>query len=139
MLDYIKSRRNRNDVLMLAIIEKKQQPAYRHISLSRFAGFTGQQIQHADRGKGLSGKGYAYQAMELILTHAFEVLNLRKISLGVVADNMPAFKLYEKIGFKVEGIRKQQGFYAGKYCDDYIMGLFAEDFFNRLTISRRDK
>jgi len=70
------------------------------------------------------GKGYAKEATLMIINYCFNELNLRKITLGVVIDNLPAFNLYKNIGFKIEGILKKQGKYDGKYCDVVLMSLF---------------
>lgn len=47
-----------------------------------------------------SGKGFGYEASTLLLNFAFEKLNIKKINLSVYEDNIPAVKLYEKLGFK---------------------------------------
>jgi RimJ/RimL family protein N-acetyltransferase len=52
---------------------------------------------------------------------------LHRIGLHVVADNKIAVHLYEKLGFKVEGILKDS--YLGEdreYCDELAMGLILE-------------
>jgi RimJ/RimL family protein N-acetyltransferase len=49
---------------------------------------------------------------------------LHRIELSVVADNKKAIHVYEKVGFKIEGIQKE-AYYGeeGKYHDITIMGL----------------
>jgi len=70
------------------------------------------------------GKGYGKEAMKLGLHYAFDMLNLRKISLEVLADNKPAISLYMKIGFEEEGVFKQHFFFDGVYFDVKVMGFF---------------
>ena len=53
------------------------------------------------------GKGYAKEASIAIINYAFEELGLNKVNLGVIDSNDVAVKLYEKIGFVVEGVLKQ--------------------------------
>jgi putative acetyltransferase len=49
---------------------------------------------------------------------------MHKIQLSVVADNLPAIRLYEKFGFKVEGTSKDAFFgFDSKYHDMILMGL----------------
>jgi [ribosomal protein S5]-alanine N-acetyltransferase len=70
------------------------------------------------------GKGYAKEATLCIIDFAFSVLKVRKITLGVVEDNTSALNLYQKLGFKTEGVYKNHGFYQGKYCNIIRMALF---------------
>jgi RimJ/RimL family protein N-acetyltransferase len=70
------------------------------------------------------GKGFAKEATIKIIGFCFDELNIRKLTLGVVAENTAAVNLYKKLGFETEGIYKQHGFYQGRYCDILRMALF---------------
>lgn len=70
------------------------------------------------------GKGYAREASLAVIDFCFNALGLRKITLGVVKDNIAAIKLYSSMGFNTEGIYKMHGIYDGKYCDAIRMALF---------------
>lgn len=49
---------------------------------------------------------------------------VHRIGLHVIADNKIAIHLYEKFGFKVEGVMKDSYFGAdGKYHDEIVMGM----------------
>ncbi|MEW5816941.1 MAG: GNAT family protein [Spirochaetota bacterium] len=48
---------------------------------------------------------------------------LTRLELRVYTRNAPAIHLYAKLGFKVEGHRKNAVYQAGKYEDDFIMAL----------------
>tara|TARA_B110000238_G_C15969974_1_gene371306 strand:- start:39 stop:575 length:537 start_codon:yes stop_codon:yes gene_type:complete len=74
------------------------------------------------------GKGYAKETSFIILKYCFETIGLRKITLGVVENNISALKLYKKIGFLVEGIYKKHGLYNNKYCDIIRMAIFSDSF-----------
>jgi ribosomal-protein-alanine N-acetyltransferase len=56
------------------------------------------------------GKGYAKEASIAIINYTFEVLGLNKVNLGVIDSNIVAVSIYEKMGFIVEGILKQNFF-----------------------------
>ncbi|MGV3706734.1 MAG: GNAT family N-acetyltransferase [Arcticibacter sp.] len=45
------------------------------------------------------GKGIAKEASSLILRHAFTELDLRRITLEVHKDNLPARSVYQRMGF----------------------------------------
>ncbi|MCX6011939.1 MAG: GNAT family protein, partial [Chloroflexi bacterium] len=70
------------------------------------------------------GKGYAKEATNTIIEFCFRQLRLRKITLGVVADNYVAYNLYQKVGFEIEGLYKKHGLYNGNYCDIIRMAKF---------------
>ncbi len=70
------------------------------------------------------GKGFAREASRSVISYCFDTLNLRKITLGVIKDNIAAVKLYESLGFEVEGVYRMHGKYDGKYCDAIRMALF---------------
>lgn len=70
------------------------------------------------------GKQYATEASNRIIEYCFEKLGLRKITLGVVEDNIAAFNLYRKLGFEVEGVLKEHGFYNGHLCNMVRMAKF---------------
>ncbi len=74
------------------------------------------------------GKGYAIEASEVVIDYCFQQLGLRKINLGVVADNEKAVELYKRMGFELEGTYRYHGFYQGKYCDCHRMAIFNPDF-----------
>lgn len=71
------------------------------------------------------GKGYGKEASKKIMDFFFEKEEpLRKITLGVVEQNSAAIKLYEKLGFVVEGIYKDHVNYDGKYYSVLRMAKF---------------
>lgn len=53
--------------------------------------------------KSAIGKGIAFFATKSILNIAFGELNLNKVYLNVLSDNIRAIKFYEKFGFIYEG------------------------------------
>jgi [ribosomal protein S5]-alanine N-acetyltransferase len=74
------------------------------------------------------GKGYAKEATNKIIEFCFKELNIRKLTLGVVEDNLTAVSLYQKIGFIIEGTYLRHGLYQGKYCNILRMAMFNPDF-----------
>ncbi len=74
------------------------------------------------------GKGYAKESMTLLFKYAFNILNLRKITLRVIGSNNNAIKLYRLINFIEEGYLKDHVFFDGKYYDVLVLSLFKENF-----------
>jgi RimJ/RimL family protein N-acetyltransferase len=67
--------------------------------------------------------GYGTDTMRTVCRYGFEMMNLHRIELDVYADNERARHVYEKVGFKVEGCRRQAHFKFGRYVDVIVMGL----------------
>ncbi|WP_137724521.1 spermidine N1-acetyltransferase [Prescottella subtropica] len=77
---------------------------------------------------GHQGRGYAGVATRKVLAHAFATLNLHKVYLLVDTENHAAVHIYEKVGFAVEGVLREEYFAAGRYRDATRMGIFQRDF-----------
>lgn len=74
------------------------------------------------------GKGYGFEALSLIINHAFDTLTLNKLSATCAVKNIGSYKLLEKVGFTREGHLKHNAFISGQYVDDYVYGLCHSDF-----------
>lgn len=76
------------------------------------------------------GKGYAKEASTLILSYAFNDLLLNKIYLRVFEDNYRATKMYESIGFKLDGLLRQDIIKKGVYKNVIEMSILKEEWIN---------
>ncbi|PJA47102.1 N-acetyltransferase [Candidatus Uhrbacteria bacterium CG_4_9_14_3_um_filter_36_7] len=70
------------------------------------------------------GKGIGKIAMQWLLNYGFQKCKLHKINLGVIKDNIPAVKLYKSLGFKIEGVMKDEVCSNGRYYDFLSMAIF---------------
>ncbi|WP_368251835.1 GNAT family N-acetyltransferase [Enterococcus sp. 2201sp1_2201st1_B8_2201SCRN_220225] len=70
------------------------------------------------------GKGAATIAVKLIEQFAKNYLNLRKITLSVVAENQSAVKFWDKQKYSYVGTMKEERYIDGKYCDLEIREKF---------------
>ena len=68
------------------------------------------------------------EAYTLLLKHAFEQLNMNKISDETLSKDVTDF-LIKTVGFKMEGIRRREIYKNGKYVDLYLIGLLKEEFY----------
>ena len=65
--------------------------------------------------------GIGRKLVEAIIEHARQHVEL--LQLSVVADNMPARRLYASLGFVEYGIERHATKYQGEYHDDVLMAL----------------
>ena len=120
-----------SDNIVLAIIYKSEE---------KFIGTTGfGDINPVNRtavfglvigDKNYRNKGLGTEILNLMLKYGFNILNFNRIYLEVNADNIPAIKLYEKAGFKIEGCLRQDYYFDGEYKDKLIMGILKGEFRN---------
>jgi len=76
------------------------------------------------------GKGYGPEAIELILSFGFRILNLNNIMLHVSSFNLRGVMAYKKIGFKEIGRRTEALKVNNKKYDRVIMEILNRDFSN---------
>lgn len=76
-------------------------------------------------------KGYGSESTFLILKHGFETLKLHRISLEVFDFNPRALHVYEKIGFRKEGILRDVLLWDGKYHNSILMSMLEDEWFSK--------
>ena len=74
------------------------------------------------------GNGIATEATQQILKYAFEELELNRIFLNVLEDNERAIHLYEKCGFKYEGLFRNHVNIHGKIKSLKWYSILKEEF-----------
>ncbi|MCX6703404.1 MAG: GNAT family protein [Candidatus Zambryskibacteria bacterium] len=84
------------------------------------------------------GKGYGTEAKMLLLNHAFNELNLRKISSAALEFNGLSLGFNAKCGYKEEGRQKKHVFVSGGYSDLVLTAVFREDFLPLWQVYKRD-
>ena len=82
------------------------------------------------------GKGYATEAMRLLLRYAFDGLNLNRVNLNVVSYTERAIRSYEQVGFRYEGTQREVICKEEQRWDSVDMGILRQDWelLNRLPI-----
>ncbi|WP_281184330.1 GNAT family N-acetyltransferase [Trichlorobacter lovleyi] len=99
--------------------------ALSHIDLTSSKAEYGRALIAVD---GYQGKGYAKEALLLILQYAFNTLQLNRVFLEVFSDNLPAIKLYKKSGFITEGLLRDHYNDGSQFRDVMVMGILKTDF-----------
>jgi diamine N-acetyltransferase len=68
-------------------------------------------------------KGYASEALELLIPYCFDLLHLNQVYCNVGKDNEASIKLFMKFGFEITGIKKQWNRNGKDFEDEYLMQL----------------
>ncbi|OIK12960.1 GNAT family protein [Bacillus sp. MUM 13] len=66
------------------------------------------------------GKGAGTRLFAECEEHARR-LNLHRLELTVIAHNEAAIALYKKMGFEIEGIKRDSVYLGGKFADEFYM------------------
>jgi diamine N-acetyltransferase len=73
------------------------------------------------------GKGYASEALDLIIEYAFERLLLHQLYSNVTHDNKASLELFRKKNFQVAGLKKDWIRHEKKWTDEYLLQLINKD------------
>lgn len=76
------------------------------------------------------GKGYATEFFVYILDYLFNALRLHRVELLTLHNNHRAIKLYKKLGFIEEGMRREALYRDGGHQNLLAMGLLANEWSN---------
>lgn len=68
-------------------------------------------------------KGYASEALELVVDYAFSILFLNQLYCNIDARNEASKKLFDNTGFKITGTKKQWLKSAQGFSDEHILQL----------------
>ena len=70
--------------------------------------------------------GVFKESQDLMISHAFNALNMRRIYTTSISNNLCKFT--ERVfGFKCEGVLREHQFSNGRYVDTYVLGLLKSD------------
>lgn len=73
-------------------------------------------------------RGLGTEATRLVLRHAFESLGLHRVGLEVYAFNPRGQRVYEKVGFVREGVRRDALRFDGEWVDSVLMAILAPEW-----------
>ncbi|MFF4827135.1 GNAT family N-acetyltransferase [Streptomyces sp. NPDC001312] len=86
-------------------------------------------------GAGHRRKGYAAEAVVLLLRFMFTERRYHKCLAAVLAPNEASLTLFRRLGFTEEGRLREHVFFAGGHHDLVMMGMLADEFDRRHTMS----
>lgn len=77
--------------------------------------------------KAFWGKGFGNAILKLSIPYSFKTLSLRKLTGGTPKTNLAMCHCFEKNGFVLEGVKRQELFINGEYVDHMLYGLLKEE------------
>jgi RimJ/RimL family protein N-acetyltransferase len=72
------------------------------------------------------GKGYGPDVLRVLTKYLFESFDINKILIKAQPNNTRAIKAYEKVGFKKEGVPKEEDHF-GRFIGWFVFKLLKED------------
>jgi len=73
-------------------------------------------------------KGYASDALRLLLEYGFKELRLHRIYGIIFEYNDASIKFFEKNGFEFEGRHREARFWDGKFYDELVYGILDREY-----------
>jgi RimJ/RimL family protein N-acetyltransferase len=118
--DYVSTLNDSKDVLMLGIFSTVDNLHVGNIKL----GPIDYRHKRADIGFLIGdidyhGRGFATAAISLVVSYAFEVLQLNKVTAGCYAPNVASARTLDKAGFQMDAIQRRHW----RLNDDFVDGL----------------
>jgi RimJ/RimL family protein N-acetyltransferase len=74
------------------------------------------------------GKGYAKEAVKILLDYYFNELRYHKVNVTMYAFNKNSIRLHEQLGFVEEGRLRQAKYTRGQYWDVLIYGMLSVEY-----------
>jgi ribosomal-protein-alanine N-acetyltransferase len=127
--EWIKVHSNRADEVLWTIADALTDQCIGHVGLYQIDSRVrkGQfAIMIGDRSHW--GKGVGTRVTQTVVSWAFAQLNLHKVSLHVLSNNDRAVRIYELLGFRPEGILRDEQFRDGQFLDLIIMAVFEDEW-----------
>lgn len=73
-------------------------------------------------------KGYGSDALKATLNYAFNVQGAERVFIIPRTINPRAIHVYEKVGFKKEGVLRHHEKFEGKWIDSVMMSVLKDEF-----------
>ena len=81
-------------------------------------------------------KGYASDALHLLLKYGFCELRLHRVYAIIFEYNESSIKFFEKNGFEFEGRHREARFWDGKFHDELVYGILDHEYFGKPADSK---
>ena len=74
------------------------------------------------------GKGFMNEALQALVSHAFEVMELRRLEADVDPRNAASIRTLERLGFQREGFLRERWHVNGEIQDALFYGLLRREW-----------
>ena len=78
------------------------------------------------------GNGYVTEALEQVLLHCFDILQLSRVGAFTFPDNKASWKLLLNLGFEKEGLLRNYLYQGGKNHDAFVFSMTQAEWVNKL-------
>ncbi len=109
------------------VLLKNDQTLIGHIAFHKYFGEHTYEIGWVFNPK-YYNKGYASEAAHSILKYGFETMKLHRIIATCHPDNIPSYRVMEKIGMRREGFFKKCIPKGNEWWDEYYYALLDEEW-----------
>jgi RimJ/RimL family protein N-acetyltransferase len=128
MISWYNTRNDQKDRLDLAILDKSEDVLVGEVVVNEYEANLNSmnfRILIGPRGR---NKGLGTEATQLMIDYVFKNTDLGQLTLSVYDFNPRAKKVYEKVGFVVKSIDKNDLEFEGEWIDSINMVLLREDW-----------
>ncbi len=77
------------------------------------------------------GKGIMTESVKAIIDYGFNTLNLHRIQIKCDSDNINSKFIPERLGFKLEGVTREDHMKGDRFSDGLIYGLLRNEWNNK--------
>jgi RimJ/RimL family protein N-acetyltransferase len=74
------------------------------------------------------GKGYGQDALKAMINYAFTQQKAERVFIMPRVTNKRAIHVYEKVGFKKEGVLRHYEKFEGLWIDSLMMAILRDEF-----------
>ncbi|WP_151634968.1 GNAT family N-acetyltransferase [Noviherbaspirillum aerium] len=76
-------------------------------------------------------EGYMREALEIVLNFGFTAMHLHRIQAETHPDNASSIALAQRMGFRLEGIHREQAYWGGRFHDLNCYSLLVQEWRQR--------
>jgi len=128
MREWYGSRSEHEDRLDLAVVDRSTGQYVGEVVLNELDANNNSCSFRIALGARGQDRGLGTEATRLVLRYAFERVGLHRISLEVYAFNPRARRVYEKVGFRPEGVLRDALLWEGERFDAHVMSILAPEW-----------